>query len=279
MKYTLIKYLLSIFSVLLFQCGSVKQIENQPLKEVLISAHRGGPRAGFPENALETLQNTADNIANVMLEIDVRPTLDSVLILMHDKSLDRTTTLTGLVKDYPLETLKTTYLIDKNGKLTKMRIPTLEEVLLWLKGQPAFLTLDVKDKSTFKQVIDLVNKHQLKEKVEIITYRIPDAELVHKIDATMFLSMSIGSKDVLNRVLRTNINIKKVSAFTGVHLKDTSLYSALKNKGIAVTLGTMGNLDNRAKAKGFNLFKEWKALGINRFATDNPFEVNEVFNE
>ncbi len=277
MKHTIITSLLAVFSLFQLQCGSVKQIEKTSLKEVLISAHRGGPTAGYPENALETLQNTAYKIEGVMLEIDVRTTLDGELILMHDKSLDRTTTLRGLVKNNTLETIKTAYLKDNNGKTTKMKVPTLEEVFLWTKNKPVYLTLDVKDKSAFRRIIDLVNKHQLKEKIEIITYTIPDAELVHNYDSDIYLSMSIGSKEVLKLVLNTRINAKKVSAFTGVSLKDKSLYSALQNNNIAVTLGTMGNLDNRAKSKSFNLFKQWKSLGINRFATDCPFEVYKVF--
>ena len=72
------------------------------IKSVKISAHRGGPLDGFPENALETLKNTAKNVEGVMMEIDVAQTNDSVLVLMHDKRLDRTTDLTGYLKDFSL---------------------------------------------------------------------------------------------------------------------------------------------------------------------------------
>ena len=55
----------------------------------LVSAHRGGPAEGLPENALETLQATLASVP-AMMEIDVAQSADGVLFLMHDDRRDRT---------------------------------------------------------------------------------------------------------------------------------------------------------------------------------------------
>ena len=238
------------------------------IRAVTISAHRGGPVPGYPENALETLKHTASEVDGIMLEIDVQPTLDGHLILMHDKTLDRTTTLQGLVKNYRLDEIKKGFLVDTNGQRTSYRVPTLKAVFKWVQKENAFLSLDVKDKTIFPQLIELIRTYDLLDKIEIITYTLPNAELVHQYDAGVNLSVSLGSDIVLEKLLQTKINCNKVAAFTGLRLKDPKFYQKLRERGMVVTLGTIGNLDARAKARGIQLYKDWKQLGVDRIATD-----------
>src|SRR5690606_14014954 len=65
----------------------------------LVSAHRGGPRKGFPENCIETFENTLSHTP-ALLEIDPHYTKDRQIVLMHDPTLDRTTNGHGKVSDY-----------------------------------------------------------------------------------------------------------------------------------------------------------------------------------
>src|SRR5262245_42200287 len=65
----------------------------------LVSAHRGGPQAGFPENCIATCENTLRHTF-AMLEVDPRYTKDGAIVLHHDPSLDRTTTGKGLLADH-----------------------------------------------------------------------------------------------------------------------------------------------------------------------------------
>ncbi|MEM1340541.1 MAG: glycerophosphodiester phosphodiesterase family protein [Bacteroidota bacterium] len=258
-------------------CRSGKEIETHSnIKFVTISAHRGGPLEGFPENALETLKNTSKTVDGIMMEIDVLPTLDSVLVLMHDKRLDRTTNLTGYLKDHTLADVKKGVLIDKHSTLTNFKVPTLQEVFDWVKTENAFLSLDVKDKTTFCQVVDLIREYKILNKVEIITYSLQDAEQVHDYDSEINLSVSVGSLKVLEKLLASKVNISRVAAFTGLSIKDRLFYQKLRKNGIVVTLGTIGNLDNRAKVRGFQLYSDWSKLGIDRFATDNYTKVHQA---
>ncbi len=246
------------------------------IRTVTISAHRGGPASGYPENALETLRHTVELIDGVMLEVDVRQTRDRQLVLMHDRTLDRTTTFKGPLRNFTLEELSSARLVDMHGQIVEMGIPTLERVFEWLRDTDAFLSLDIKDNESFDPVIELVRSYGVSERVELITYNISDAIRIHGSDPELYLSVSIGSRKALTRFLESGISPDRVSAFTGLNLKDAEFYKDLREAGVVVTLGTLGNLDRRAQARGDELYAEWKNLGIDRFATDRPFAVDAL---
>ena len=103
----------------------------------LVSAHRGGPYPGFPENAIETFENVL-KYRPAIIELDVAMTQDSVLVLMHDDDLDRTTNGTGKVNEVTYDYIQTLFLEDNEGKLTEFKVPTLEEALIWSKGKALF---------------------------------------------------------------------------------------------------------------------------------------------
>lgn len=67
----------------------------------LLVAHRGRPNPETSENTIESLQNLADYVDGV--EIDVRVTSDGVPVLMHDATVDRTTNGTGRVDELSAE--------------------------------------------------------------------------------------------------------------------------------------------------------------------------------
>ena len=109
----------------------------------IISGHRGGTIKGYPENSLGAFENTLRSTP-AFFEVDPRLTKDSVIVLMHDATLDRTTTGTGKVSDHTWAELKALRLKDLEGNVTAYGIPTLEEVIRWSKGKTV-LNLDHKD--------------------------------------------------------------------------------------------------------------------------------------
>ncbi|QMW03929.1 glycerophosphodiester phosphodiesterase [Spirosoma foliorum] len=92
-----------------------------------VSAHRGNSQLA-PENTLATFQEVLRMQVD-FIEIDVRTTQDNQLVILHDGSLNRTTTGSGPIKDQTLTTLKT--LSAGKGfdnRFQAERIPTLAEV-------------------------------------------------------------------------------------------------------------------------------------------------------
>lgn len=114
-----------------------------PERPIVVSGHRGGMVTGYPENCIESFEKTLTMMPS-FFEIDPRLTKDSVIVLMHDATLDRTTTGKGKVSDYTYAELQQFFLKDREGNITPYKIPTLEECIAWSRGK-TILNLDIKD--------------------------------------------------------------------------------------------------------------------------------------
>lgn len=92
-----------------------------------VAAHRGDWR-NAPENSLQSLK-CATTLGVDIVEMDVKKTKDNQLIVMHDKTLDRTTTGSGSVSDHSLKEIKALKLRSGNGHPTSHIVPTFQEEL------------------------------------------------------------------------------------------------------------------------------------------------------
>jgi len=241
----------------------------------MVSAHRGGPYPGFPENAIETFQNVVDQIPAV-IECDVSMTKDSVLILLHDKTLDRTTTGSGNVTDWMYDKLRDLLLVDNQGDTTSYRIPTLDQALAWGNGKTLF-TLDIKRGVPFEKVMNTINKLNATTYAAIITYRIQDAKLVHSLNSDIMISVSAGDEGALEQIAKSGIPAEKLLGFVGTREPEFAHYEKLQELDIKTILGTLGNLDKRALAKGDDsVYLTYISNGANIIATDRPLEVATI---
>lgn len=238
----------------------------------LISAHRGGPYPGYPENAIETFQNIIDRTPAI-IECDISMTKDSILVLMHDKTLDRTTDGNGDVFDKMYSEIRRLFLVDNEGDTTPFRVPTLEETLVWGKGKALF-TLDVKRGVPYEKVIAAIEKHGATSYAAIITYRYQDAKFVHTRNSDITISVSAGDSAALRQITLSGIPSKNLLAFVGTSEPPATHYRKLENMGIKTILGTLGNLDRSALAKGDDkIYLKYIENGANIIATDRPLEV------
>lgn len=123
-------------------------------KDILVVAHRGDWRYA-PENSIAAIEN-AIKIGVDIVEIDIQKTKDGHLILMHDNTLDRTTTGKGKVSDWNLDSIKTLKLRNGIAIKTIHTVPTLREALLTSKGN-IMLNLD-KAYDLFDEVYTLLEE-------------------------------------------------------------------------------------------------------------------------
>jgi len=106
---------------------------NRTNKQILVAAHRGDWR-NAPENSLNALLNCI-NKGFDMMELDVKMTKDSQLVVMHDNTIDRTTNGKGKVSDFTLEEISKFKLKNGLGRVTINPIPTFKEMMLEAKGK------------------------------------------------------------------------------------------------------------------------------------------------
>lgn len=243
----------------------------------LVSAHRGGPYPGYPENAIETFEYIYSQTSTV-IECDIVMTSDSVLVLLHDDTLNRTTNGDGSVADFSYDELQLLRLVDNDGVLTPYTIPNLDEVLAWGRGKVLF-TLDVKRGVPFEKVVQTIEKHDAASYAAIITYRISDAKLIHSLNKNINISVSAGSKEALDQIVKSKIPVEKLLGFVGIREPDQAHYQAVKKLGLKTILGTLGNLDKKAEARGNdNVYLTYIENGANIVATDRPLELATVLN-
>lgn len=95
---------------------------------VVVVSHRGDWR-NYPENSIAAIESVIRMGVDVM-ELDLKLTSDSVLVLCHDHTIDRTTTGKGRVSDITYDSIASCYLKTAHNVATSNhRMPTLREAL------------------------------------------------------------------------------------------------------------------------------------------------------
>ena len=108
----------------------------------LFAAHRGGALL-WPENSLLAFRNALALGADY-LELDVHMARDGEVMVIHDATLDRTTTGTGPVREQTLAELGALRLKDRGGAVLEERIPTLDQVVALAVAGKRQMLLEIK---------------------------------------------------------------------------------------------------------------------------------------
>ena len=143
------------------------------LPKPTIFAHRGAS-AHAPENTISAFKLAVYQNADA-IELDAKLSADGHVVVIHDQTVDRTTSSTGQVGDLSLSELRslgagshfdTTY---KNEP-----IPTLEEVFDFFGGQ-IFINVELTNYASIlddlpEKVAQLLKKHKLEENILISSF-------------------------------------------------------------------------------------------------------------
>ena len=106
----------------------VEALHDPNTNYVVVVSHRGDWR-NYPENSIPAIESVI-RMGVDMMELDLKRTKDSVLVLCHDGTLDRTTTGHGPVSDYTYEELLQFDLKRGHGiAIPGLKIPTLRQAL------------------------------------------------------------------------------------------------------------------------------------------------------
>ncbi len=106
----------------------VAEIHNPNSKKVVVASHRGDWR-NYPENSIPAIESVIKMGVDIM-ELDLKMTKDSVLVLCHDRTIDRTTNGKGKVSDITYDSLMTFNLKRAHNVVTdSLKMPTLRQAL------------------------------------------------------------------------------------------------------------------------------------------------------
>ena len=107
-----------------------------------IWAHRGA--SGYaPENTMEAFR-LADEMKADGIELDVQLTKDGEVVVLHDEVIDRVSNGRGYVRDYTLEEVKKFTFCNTHPEYKEATIPTLKEVLAYIKTTSMTINIELK---------------------------------------------------------------------------------------------------------------------------------------
>ena len=152
--------------------------------KMMVAGHRGDS-ANCPENTVAAFRAAIEAGAD-MIETDVRLTRDGVPVLIHDRTVDRTTDGKGYVKDMTFAELRA---LNAGTKDVPQQIPTLEELLELLAATDVTLNLEVKEyheegnEARSRECVDkcvaLIERYGMGEKMLFNSFDAPVLEYIH----------------------------------------------------------------------------------------------------
>jgi glycerophosphoryl diester phosphodiesterase len=155
----------ALFAVKCFLLLSITSFSQKPI----IIAHRGAS-AYAPENTISAFEKAIE-MGAVIIETDVHQTKDSVVVIMHDLSVDRTTNGEGLIKDISSSDFKQLS-IKLQKTVLKENPPTLEEAIIAINGRCKLLIELKKGNSYYpnieKHIVDLIAKYNAQNWISTI---------------------------------------------------------------------------------------------------------------
>ncbi len=242
----------------------------------LIAGHRGGMVKGFPENSIATFENTLRHTP-AFFEIDPRLTKDSVIVLLHDATLERTTTGKGKLSDYTYAELKDIRLKDAEGNVTPYSIPTLAEVIEWGRGK-TILNLDHKD-VPLEMSAALIKKHKASAFVMLTVHSPAEALYYLKTNKNSMFSAFIKNKKDFDDYEKAGVPFNQLIAYIGPRVKpdNQELYAMLNAKGAMCMISAASSYDKLKSAEERK--EQYRAIvkdGATVLESDYPIEAAEA---
>jgi glycerophosphoryl diester phosphodiesterase len=237
---------------------------------IMVAAHRS-PHTNYPENSLGAIREAIRQGIDVA-ELDLRWTKDSVLVLMHDKTITRTTGRKGDVSSFTYEELKQFPLLH-NGQPTTERIPTFKEVLLLAKGQ-IMIDVDFKadEKEAARQAYALIKSTGTTQQILFFIYDHQEATFLQSIDKQVPIMPRAHDATETATILG-------MGKFPAIHV-DPSFYTDqvmndIRKAGSRVWINALGDIDDLERTTenaGFDeLFSKYKLANV--IQTDLPEQL------
>ena len=254
---------------------------------VLVSAHRGGPVDGFPENALPTFERSM-GFGPMLLEMDLRATSDGRIVVLHDTELDRTTTATGAVGETLLEALRDVRLLGDDNTPDGAWLPSLQDALAWAEDR-AILRLDVKRGVTPDMVVREIREAGAEARVMVIAQGLEEVAIYQALAPELVLSFwhdpdgeGFLTEKALEELLATPHDHARFIVGLGSASAGWSpdLLEALRSRGIRAMVSTFGELDRAAMEDGvWEGFCPLIEAGVGVLITDAVEEVARAIRE
>ncbi|TCK85869.1 glycerophosphodiester phosphodiesterase family protein [Albibacterium bauzanense] len=246
---------------------TILEVYNHEPQTILVASHRGGHK-DFPENSLAAIDE-AIRVGAHIVELDVRETKDGELVIMHDKTVDRTTTGTGAIDSYLYSDLQKLFLT-RNGQATSSYVPTLKEALLRTKGN-ILIDIDFKAESfeTAKRVYELISELEMDEQVLFFLYDYKQMPQLYRLNPLIKIMPRAYNMEDLEGIVK--MNMTKIIHIDNSFINNEKELNKLRSQGIRFWANTLGDVDKAAVTDlqhYQNFFNKMKSVSV--VQTDEP---------
>ncbi|VTQ01214.1 glycerophosphodiester phosphodiesterase family protein [Sphingobacterium daejeonense] len=242
----------------------------------IISGHRGTIEDQMPENSIPSMQKVLQNTVAIF-EVDPRLTKDSIPVMVHDATLERTTTGHGKVADFTWKELQGLKLKDHKGNPTKYKINTLDEMIKWAKGK-TILNLDKKD-LPMEMTAEIIRKHNAYAWVWVTVHNVEQAKFYLEKNPKQYMSMHIRTKEQLEAFKSSGLPYDRMIVYIGPEIKSSNqeFYDFFKEKGIMCMISTAPTYDKLPTgAERAEKYRAVFADGATVLESDMPIEVSKA---
>ena len=245
-----------------------------PGRDPAILAHRGAPPAGYAENSLAAFRRAWD-ASGCWIEVDVRTTRDGMLVLNHDRTLDRCTTGSGDLSARSLAELQDLRLKDGDGRALDQRVETLDAVMDWACGHTVVF-LDIKEEGdAWGRVLRHVQARGQLACCVVLTYAIGDTVRAAGLAPDAMVYGRATNEAHMRELLSAGIAYERLVAW--IHDETPpAVIDRLHDEGILTTYGTFLEVDRRARQEGLGLYHERLAMGADILNTDDVEQAAEA---
>jgi glycerophosphoryl diester phosphodiesterase len=157
-------------------------LEKLSIKPFAVVGHRGA-KGECAENTLPCIKH-AVNLGVDIVEVDVRETKDGELIILHDEDFKRVAGVEIKPKEFTLKEIK-----EKIRVEGKYEVPTLKEVLDFIKGTDSGLFIEIKEPPTTEKIVSLVEEFHLVNRISLISFYPEALEKVKSLNSNLITGL------------------------------------------------------------------------------------------
>lgn len=232
-------------------------------REVLVASHRATHHL-YPENSLKAIQASIDLGVDI-IEIDVKVSKDGIPFLMHDRTMDRTTTGKGDPELLTWEELQQLSIVDKEKK-TSYKIPSLEDALEMADGK-ILVDLDLKT-DRVDRVMEVVKRLDMKETVFFFD---SDYEVLSRIQSVdrdfMIMPRAYSASQADSAIKMFDPPVVHID----FNFYTTECVQLIRNSNARAWINALGEYDKEIRAgKAKQALRKLLANGATIIQTDEP---------
>lgn len=198
------------------------------------------------------------------IELDVQRTRDGQLVVIHDETVDRTSTGTGKVVDLTLDELRAFSYANGMSGFEGVQIPTLEDVLELVGSSDLTLNIELKNSIELypgmeESVEAMVRRHDLVERVVVSSFNHYSLRDMRDAGSPLALGLLISDGWVGPWRYASEFGASALHPHY-LALRDPELVERCHDSGIAVNVWTVEP----------SLFDQVTASGVDAIITNSP---------